>query len=730
MSRQVAKQVDTEIDDASPEGMFAEFSVPSYEDWKTEAEKALKGASFESRLITKTYEEINLQPIYRPEDVAESKLHLSLPGGEPYLRGTRAGGYLTHPWLIAQECDQASVYECNQTLRNELARGLQAVHLRLDSATLLGFDPAAAFAEEVGDTGISLACLQDLAQVLDGIDIGQYPVMVHAGISPAPVMTLFGALARARGVKTQELSGFIAADPLGMLALRGKLPASLESLYDEMASATAWAVFHMPNMRMIMADGSPYHDAGANAVQELAFTLATAVEYVRAMQQRGLKFSRISRRLQFSFSLGANMFMELAKIRAARLLWNQAAKAFGGKGQDCMATIHGRTSRYTKTVYDPYVNMLRTTTEAFAGVVAGLDSLHVGGFDEAVRQGDEFSRRIARNTQIILQQECTLLQPVDPAGGSWYVEALTFELARRAWELFRKTEENGGMFKALQAGFPQAQADRTAKKRMANLATRRAVIVGTNMYANLAEKPLTVTEKQPEAFQTLRQREVDEYRRETDEVERWTRLSQFARQRATGGSTAAASMDYAIAATMAGCTVGEIAAALRREDLTQPVVTKLTVHRASELYEQVRRSTERHIGETGESVRVFLANMGPIPQHKPRADFSRGFFEVGGFAVITNNGFASVEEAAAAAAESGADVIVICSTDATYPELVPPLARLVKEKIPGVWLVLAGLPPEELQAVYKEAGVDEFIHVRANCYETLSRLQQRKGMKQ
>ncbi|HWQ61611.1 MAG TPA: methylmalonyl-CoA mutase family protein [Negativicutes bacterium] len=726
MSKQAVKKAEAAT---ATERLFTEFREPSYDEWKAEAEKALKGASFESRLVTKTYEEIDLQPIYRPEDVAESKLHLSLPGGEPYLRGTRAGGYLTRPWLIAQECDQASADECNRALHNDLARGLQSVHLRLDTATRLGFDPDVATDGEVGDEGLSLACLQDLALALDGIDIRQYPVMVHAGISPVPVLALFGALARAQGAKPRDLSGCIAADPLGMMALLGKLPGSLASLYDDMASASAWAAFYMPHMRTIMADGCPYANAGANAVQELAFTLATAVEYVRAMRERGLKFADITRRMQFSLSLGANMFMELAKIRAARLLWHQAAKAFGGKGQDCMSTIHGRTSCYTKTVYDPYVNILRTTTEAFAGAVAGLDSLSVGGFDEAVRQGDEFSRRISRNTQIVLQQECTLLQPVDPAGGAWYVEALTFELARKAWDLFRKTEENGGMFKALQAGFPQAQADKTAQKRAANLAKRRDVIVGTNMYANLAEKPLTVPEKQTEEFKALRRREVDEYRRETDDVERWTRLGQIAKQRTTGGSACVASMDAAVAAAMAGCTAGEISAVLRREDLAPLAVTKLRIHRAAELYEEVRRTTERHGEATGDNVRVFLANMGPIPQHKPRADFSRGFFEVGGFAVLTNNGFASVEDAAAAAAESGADVVVICSTDATYPELVPPLARLLKEKTPGICLVLAGLPPEDLQAVYKEAGVDEFIHVRADCHAVLSRLQQRKGMK-
>ncbi|EGO61930.1 methylmalonyl-CoA mutase family protein [Acetonema longum] len=710
---------------AAEEKLFAEFAAPTYESWQSEAEKALKGAPFESRLITKTYEEIDLKPIYRQNDLESEGVHLSLPGSEPFVRGIHAGGYLTKSWLVAQECDQPLAAELNQTLKNELSRGLQSLHIRLDTATCLGLDPDIADAGQVGDRGFSLACLQDLTKALDDISLQQWSVMVPAGARSLPVVALFAALARSRGMDPGELSGSIVADPLGALALQGQLTASLPSVYDELAAVTAWAETRTPYLKTIRADGCPYHDAGANAVQELAYALATAVEYVRELQQRGLEFPVISRHMQFSFALGANMFMELAKIRAARLLWSQAARAFGGKGEECAAVIHGRTSRFTKTGYDPYVNMLRTTTEAFAGVVAGLDSLHVGPFDEAVRPGDEFSRRIARNTQIILQQECGLMQPADPAGGSWYVETLTADLARRAWEIFQQVEMKGGMFLALQAGLPQSQSAKTAQNRFANLAKRRDVIVGTNMYANLAEHPLAASEIDCQAIQARRAEQLTAYRqnRATQEQQRLLTSLAASRQR-TGAELVEAAIDAAIA----GGSVGEIFLALRREETEPLSITPLQPSRLSEPYEALRRNTEKFKAETGGNVRIFSADIGPIPQHKPRADFSRGFFEVGAFEVLSNNGFASVDEAADTAAASGADAVVICSTDATYPEIVPPLARLIKEKMPGVWLVLAGLPPEDLQAVYREAGVDEFIHVRADCYESLSRLQRRKGM--
>lgn len=710
--------------DAGQERFFAEFPVPTYEAWKAEAEKALKGASFESRMITKTYEEIDLKPIYRPEDLEGKVLHKTLPGGAPYLRGAHASGYMGSSWLIAQECDRSLPETFNETLKNELTRGLTALNFRLDTPTRLGLDPDTKTAV-AGDEGLSLSCLPDLAAALEEIDLERWPVLSQAGVSPLPVLALFGALTKARGVKSDKLSGFIAGDPLGMLAARGEIPGTLETFYDEMAAAVRWAGQKAPALRTILADGTPYHNSGANAIQELGFALATAVTYIRAMQERGLEFSEVAPHMQLSFSLGANMFMELAKIRAARVLWYQVAEAFGGGADTLSIKIHGRTSHFTKTVYDPYVNMLRTTTEAFAGVVGGLDSLHVGPFDEAVRQGDEFSRRIARNTQIILQQECTLTQPVDPAGGSWYVEALTDHLAREAWKLFCQVEEQGGMLKALQSGFPQAQAEKTSKKRFSNLAKRRDVIVGNNMYANLTEKPLEVPHWEPDVFRHKRSEALSEYRSLSDEVEQVKRLGHLAELR---GKADSALMEAAIDAAIAGCTVGEISSAIRREELAQVSVPKLKMHRTAEQYEQIRQVTEQYIAATGDNVKIFSANMGPIPQHKPRADFSRGFLEVGGFQVIGNTGFPGVEEAAEAAAASGADAVVICSTDATYPELVPPLARLIKEKMPGVWLFLAGLPPEDLQKVYKEAGVDDFIHVRADCHSVLLHLQQRKGM--
>jgi methylmalonyl-CoA mutase len=461
-------------------------------------------------------------------------------------------------------------------------------------------------------------------------------------------------------------------------------------------------------------------------VQELAFMLATGVEYLQKMQQRGVSIDIAAQQISFSFSVGTNFFMEIAKLRAGRMLWAQIVEAFGGAQEAQKMYMHARTSIFTKSVYDPYVNMLRTTTEAFSAIVGGVDSLHVSYFDEAIRPADDFSRRIARNTQIMLQQECNLTQPVDPAGGSWYIEKLTSEVAEKTWSLFQEVEAAGGIVESLQRNLPQEKVDTTAKNRADGLSKRKDVILGTNMYPNLLEKPLEVPVFDYRTFKEQRKTEIDDYRRDIDDVECQSRLEALGRF-SSKGTVENSLLEAAITAVLSGATLGDVTNAIRKEqDAT--VINPMHIHSADQQYRELRQRTESYIERTGKNVEIFLVNMGEIPQHKARADFVSGFLEVGAFTMLKNNGFATVEEAAEATLQSGATIAVICSTDATYPELVPPLAKLIKAGNPQITLFLAGLPPEELQPVYKEAGVDDFIHVRANCYKILAKLQKDRGI--
>ena len=348
------------------------------------------------------------------------------------------------------------------------------------------------------------------------IDLERIPVYIQTGLMALPVTALLVAYLRRQGKSAEKLRGCIGTDPLGILISNGTLPVSPESAYAAMAQLTAWAIKHAPRLQTIVVRGHPYHDGGGSAVQELAFVMATAVEYLNEMQTRGISVDDAAVRMRFSFSVGSQFFMEIARLRAARLVWAQIVSAFGGSGDAQKMFIHACTSAWNKTIYDPYVNLLRATTEALAGVMGGADSMQVGAFDQVIRPADEFSRRIARNIHLILQKECNFTRPVDPPGGSWYIEKLTDSVARKAWNLFQDIEAKGGMSRALREGFPQAQVAQTAAKRKANIARRKDIFVGTNMYPNLDEKPLEGRPADHEAIQRMQSVRLAGYRLSVD----------------------------------------------------------------------------------------------------------------------------------------------------------------------------------------------------------------------
>lgn len=711
----------TTAGDAATQPLFDMFPPATYEEWRAAAEKTLKGAPFEKRLITRTYEQIGLQPIYNAEDSASLPHVTSLPGFAPFVRSTRTLGYVVGRWKVCQELPYPTAREVNQAARDDLPRGLTALNLSLDRATLHGLDPDAAPVDLVGAGGTSLACADDAVTLFDGVALDRTPLLIITGANALPVVTLILAAAERHGIAHDQIQGCIGADPLGALATFGTLSLSLDRCYDLMARWTAWAQTHAPRLRTIAVATNGYHNGGATVVQDLACALATGVAYLRAMQERGLDVDVVAPRMLFAFSIGSQFFMEIARLRAARMLWARIVEAFGGGEEAQKMHIHGRTSAWTKARFDAYNNMLRATAEAMAGVMGGVDSLHVSHFDEAWGLPDEFSRRIARNVQTILQEECNFIRLIDPPGGSWAIESLTDQVAQKAWALFQEIERRGGMAAALMAGFPQSEIAATRSERFAAIAQRREVIIGVNMYPNLKEKPLTVRPVDHAAVQSERSADVQRVRR--------TRDSQVCQAALDALTTAQPDrlVELTLAAVRAGATLGDLSAALASGDAAGPAVEPIPAHRAAEQFEALRLAAEAYAARTGARPKVFLANMGPIPQHKARADFSTGFFEAGGFEVIGNDGFATVEEAAQAALASGAGIVTICSTDDTYPEIVPPLTNLIKSSRPDMTVVLAGYPADQVEA-HRAAGVDEFIHLRANCYETLVRLQQLKGV--
>ncbi len=703
---------------------MAEFPPVTYEDWRKLVEAELKGAPFDKKMLTSTYEGITLRPIYVAQDTEKLPHVNSYPGFAPFARGATASGYVAEPWDVSQELSAASASDFNHAARNSLSRGSNALNMVLDQATRDGHDPDWARPEEVGRGGLSVATLGDLDKALDGVDLEKTRLFARVGASGLPFAALLAALANKRRKSLKALQGCIEMDPLGVLAHQGKLPQSLPGAYREMAALTQWAAERAPQLQTICVHSRSWHEAGGNAIQELAFTLATAVEYLRQMQTLGLDVNVVAPPMRFAVTVGVNFFMEIAKLRALRMLWSRIVAALGGDDAAQKLSLHVRTSQWNKTALDPYNNLLRATVEAFAGVLGGCESMQVGTFDEVVRLPDDFSQRVARNTQLVLQKECNLDQVIDPAGGSYYVEVLTAELAENAWKLFQEVEKLGGMEAALRAGFPQKTVAETAAARFKAVARRRDTIVGVNQYANPREKALDPRPEDAGAFHHRRTQQVAAHRTALEDADNADVLAKLARVVEVSSPEL---LEASIAAVSAGATLGEVSRAIRISDSPGTTITPVCVGRLSQEIERLRAATEKWIAGNHERPQVFLCNMGSLRDHKARADFSRGFFSVGGYDVVSLPGFKTPELAAEAFIKSPARVAVICSTDENYPALVPPLVAAIRAAKPDAFIVLAGYPQDQI-AAHKQAGVDDFIHIRADALEVLTRTHQELGI--
>ena len=488
-----------------------------------------------------------------------------------------------------------------------------------------------------------------------------------------------------------------------------------------MAAAIKWAKKNAPGLRTIFVRSTVFSLGGAESVQEVAYTYAVAVEYVRQMMKRGVDIHDISKAIAFEFNQGANFFMEIAKLRAARQIWANIMKEFGAEEADRASFVHGRPASFTKTVIDPYVNMLRNCTQSFSSVVGGVNTYENEPFDELIRKGDTFSRRIARNIHIMLQEEFGMQAPIDQAGGSWAVEALTKQITEKIWAKFQEVEAAGGVIAALKDGSIQKGIADILAARFKALELRKDRAVGVNMYPNMTEEPLDPRPENTEEIKKILSANVDKYLADVDAKEAEAKLA------AVKAAGADALIDAEADAFTAGATIGQVAKAAAKETCCCDVaVEPIAEHHWTEKFEALRRDTEAYIAKTGKNVEVFLANMGPIPQHKARADFSTSFLQG-----KPNSRW----EKAAAALKAGIDeagtpydCAVICSTDATYPEDVPGMAPLLKAANPTMKLFLAGAPAKDMKQTYLDAGVDDFISVSANCFDILKDLQKRKGM--
>lgn len=702
----------SERDMMDDESLLADFEVPDLDAWRREVERLLKGAPFAKKMFTRTLEGIEVGPMATAADTADLPWADHLPGQAPFLRGGEADGGAS--WLVAQELPLPTVGEFNAAVQHDIQRGQTAVQFILDEAGHQGLDPDQAAPETVGRGGTSLASLPELDQALEGVDLERVPLMIQSGAAALPAAAMLAALVRRRGGRLAELRGCLGADPVAGFALESAPQLSARRIYDELAVLTRWAATNAPGVGTLPVFEDPWHDGGADAALSLGLTLATAVAALRALEERGVPLEESAPRIRFHLCVGGDFFMEIAKIRALRLLWTDVRTAAGLEPGP--ARIHVRTSRRTQTVLDPHVNLLRATTQAMSAVLGGADSLHVARFDEMDSVPDEFGRRIARNVQLLLAHECRFDQVADPAGGSWYVEKLTADLARAAWGRLQEVEQEGGVLAALRLGVVQERIAAVAQTRRGELATRRRIVVGTNEYANPREQ---VREPRCIDHPTLQARRAAEVvRQRTGSDDGPAVLEKLGDMLESNPAELFAHME---AAAGHGATLGELTSILRHEDAADPPVAAIPLRRDAAPFEELRGRVEAARERAPRSGRVLCVCLGDVARYMPRLDFTRRFFESGGCEVLAEGFHATAAAAAEAATAADAATCVLVGLDETYADLAVPTAKALAALDPPPRVVLAGAPGDR-ESELRAAGVTEFINLRSDALDLLGRL--------
>ena len=706
--------------------IVGDFPAVGYDAWKAKAVADLKGAPFERKLVGHTDDGIALQPLYTAESWPSAHDPSGFPGSPPFTRGMTPLGRTLGGWDVRQELTEPDPAVANVNVLGDLRQGATSIELRLDAAACAGLDaddPGAAGL--CGRDGLMAYTLGDLRRALEGVPFAGAPVSLDAGAAYLPAAALLAALWQESGGEDLGARGAFNADPLGALLRDGSLPVPLDAALEQMADMAAWTAAHLPAVTSVRVSTAVYHDAGSSSVQDLAFALATAAEYLRAMTTAGLSLEAAAGQIAFHETLGCRFFQAIAKLRAFRKLWARAMEACGVDAQ-AAASPHlvVATGRRVMTHRAPWVNLLRNTAACFASAVGGADAIITLPMDAALGAGDALTRRLARNTQVILQEECRLGEVVDPAGGSWFLESLSDEMAENGWALFREIEAQGGMVQAATNGWVGDQVAAVELRREKDIATRKAAITGVSAHPDIFEEELSRSAPDYAALRAAATGRLALWRRERRAADPCAALRAVLAEPARGGG---ALMAAAVATARAGATIGELtdAVAGRMAGRQGAHTTPLAARPYAAAYEQLRDLVDVYSqAHGGERPKVFLARLGAPVEYLARATYAQDFAEAGGFEPVSAEG--SLDAQAAGCAASGAKIAVICSSDARYATDVVDVAPLLHAAGARI-VVLAGKPGAD-EARYRAAGVDRFIFVKCDVLETLRDLLHEEGV--
>ena len=676
--------------------------------WRALASKELKGADPDS-LNWETLEGITVKPLYTEADTADLPHMGSLPGMEPFTRGPRATMYAGRPWTIRQYAGFSTAEESNAFYRRNLAAGQQGVSVAFDLATHRGYDSDHPRVEgDVGKAGVAIDSVEDMKILFDGIPLDKVSVSMTMNGAVIPILANFIVAGEEQGHSRAVLSGTIQNDILKEFMVRNTYIYPPEPSMRIIADIIGYTAAEMPKFNSISISGYHMQEAGANLVQELAYTLADGREYVRAAIAAGMDVDAFAGRLSFFFAIGMNFFMEIAKLRAARLLWHRIMTEFGAKKQSSlMLRTHCQTSGVSLTELDPYNNVIRTAYEAMSAALGGTQSLHTNALDEAIALPTDFSARIARNTQLILQEETGITHVVDPLAGSYYIESLTAELADKAWAIIEEVEAMGGMTKAVATGQPKLRIEETAARRQAMIDRGDEVIVGVNKYRKDKEDPIDILDIDNMKVRASQIARLETIRATRDQAACDAALAEVERRAREGGNL----LEAAVEAARARASVGEISMAMEqvfgrhRAEVKTLAGVYGAAYEGDEGFARIQKDVEAFAEAEGRRPRLMVVKMGQDGHDRGAKVIATAFADIG-FDVDVGPLFQTPEEAAQDAIDNDVHIVGISSQAAGHKTLAPKLiAALKAQGAEDIIVICGGVIPQQDYAFLRDAGV-------------------------
>ena len=678
------------------------------DEWSAIAEKELKGRAAET-LNWQTLEGIEVKPLYTEEDTAGLPHMGSLPGMAPFTRGVKATMYAGRPWTIRQYAGFSTAEESNAFYRRNLAAGQQGVSVAFDLATHRGYDSDhPRVVGDVGKAGVAIDSVEDMKILFDGIPLDKVSVSMTMNGAVIPVLASFIVTGEEQGHDRAVLSGTIQNDILKEFMVRNTYIYPPEPSMRIISDIIEYTSNEMPKFNSISISGYHMQEAGANLVQELAYTLADGKEYVKAAMDAGMDVDKFAGRLSFFFAIGMNFFMEAAKLRAARLLWYRIMDEVGAKQERSkMLRTHCQTSGVSLQEQDPYNNVIRTAYEAMSAVLGGTQSLHTNALDEAIALPTDFSARIARNTQLILQEETQVTRVVDPLAGSYYVETLTHQLAEEAWKLIEEVDAMGGMTKAVASGMPKLRIEESAATRQAMIDRGTEVIVGVNKYRKDKEDPIDILDVDNVKVRESQVARLERIRASRDDAACTAALEELSRRATEGGNL----LEAAVEAARARASVGEISMAMEkvfgrhRAEVKTLAGVYGAAYEGDEGFAAIQKSVEDFAEEEGRRPRMLVVKMGQDGHDRGAKVIATAFADIG-FDVDVGPLFQTPDEAAQDAVDNDVHVVGISSQAAGHKTLAPQLIEALKAKDAGdIIVICGGVIPQQDYEFLKGAGV-------------------------